>query len=68
MRRSLKGLTQTVTLNVPESAVVLPPRSRQLSADVGQDVTVWTQPAVTSLKAMLGADGALSAALVQVSA
>jgi hypothetical protein len=66
MRLSLKGLTQTVTLDVPESAVVLPPRSRQLSADVGQDVTVWTQPAVTSLKAMLGADGALSAALVQV--
>ncbi|HET8529216.1 MAG TPA: M23 family metallopeptidase [Gaiellaceae bacterium] len=66
MRLSLKKLTQTVTLNVPASAVVLPAASRQLSADVGQSVTVWTQPAVTSLKAMLGADGALGAALVQV--
>jgi hypothetical protein len=68
MRLSLKGLTQTLTLTVPETAVVLPPRSRQLSADVGDTVTVWTQPAVTSLKAMLGTDGALSAALVQVDA
>jgi hypothetical protein len=68
MRLSLKGLTQTLTLNMPETAVVLPPRARQLSADVGETVTVWTQPAVASLKAMLGADGALSAALVQLSA
>lgn len=68
MRLSLKKLTQTVTLNVPASAVVLPAASRQLSADVGQTVTVWTQPAVTTLKAMLGSDGALSAALVQVGA
>jgi hypothetical protein len=29
-------------------------------------VTVWTQPAPATLKAMLGADGALSAALVQL--
>lgn len=66
MRLSLKNLTQTVTLTVPASAVVVPAASRQLSADVGQTVSVWTQPAVTSLKAMLGSDGALSAALVQV--
>jgi hypothetical protein len=68
MRLSLKNLTQTLTLNVPASAVVLPAQSRQLSADVGESVTVWTQPAVTSLRAMLGSDGALSAALVQVGA
>jgi hypothetical protein len=66
MRLSLKGLTQTLTLDVPATAVVQPARSRVLSADVGDTVTVWTQPAPTSLKAMLGADGALSAALVQV--
>jgi hypothetical protein len=66
MRLSLKGLTQTLTLDVPATAVVQPARSRVLSADVGDTVTVWTQPALTSLKAMLGADGALSAALVQV--
>jgi hypothetical protein len=29
-------------------------------------VAVWTQPAPATLKAMLGADGALSAALVQL--
>jgi peptidase M23-like protein len=56
MRLSLKGLTQTVTLNAS------PGVPAQIA---GATVTVWTQPALVSLKAMLGADGALTAALVQ---
>lgn len=47
-------LTQTVTVATPAPAGV---------AD-GDAVTVWTQPAETTLRAMLGADGALTAALV----
>src|SRR3954451_12173082 len=66
MRLSLKGLTQTLTLNVPVTAVVQPAATRLLSAYAGEPVTIWTQPALTSLKAMLGTDGALSAALVQL--
>ena len=66
MRLTLKGLTQTVTLNVPATAVVQPAATRLLSAYAGEPVTVWTQPALTSLKAMLGADGSLTAALVQL--
>jgi len=64
MRLSLKGLTQTLTVAVPATAVVQPSASRLLSAYAGEPVTVWTQPAPATLKAMLGADGALSAALV----
>jgi Peptidase family M23 len=66
MRLSLKGLTQTLTVAVPASAVVQPSASRLPSAYAGEAVTVWTQPAPTTLKAMLGADGSLSAALVQL--
>ena len=66
MRLSLKGLTQTLTVAVPATAVVLPSASRLLSAYAGEPVTVWTQPAPATLKAMLGADGALIAALVQL--
>ena len=66
MGLKLKGLTQTVTLNVPPTAVVQPAAERLLAAYEGETVTVWTQPALVSLKAMLGADGALSAALVQL--
>jgi peptidase M23-like protein len=66
MRLTLKDLTQTLTLNVPATAIVQPSQSRLLSAYAGEPVTIWTQPALTSLKAMLGADGALSAALVQL--
>jgi hypothetical protein len=66
MRLSLKALTQTLTVNVPVTAVVQPSASRLLSAYNGEPVTVWTQPAPASLKAMLGTDGALSAALVQL--
>jgi len=71
MNLKLKGLTQTVTLTVPATAVVLqkPPTSpgaRLLAAYEGEPVVVWTQPALATTKAMLGADGALSAALVQL--
>jgi hypothetical protein len=66
MRLTLKKLTQTLTLNVPTTAIVQPSQSRLLAAYDGEAVTIWTQPALTSLKAMLGADGALSAALVQL--
>jgi peptidase M23-like protein len=66
MGTTLKGLTQTLTITVPPTAVVQPSPSRLLSAQAGEKVTVWTQPAPTTLKAMLGTDGALSAALVQV--
>jgi hypothetical protein len=45
---------------------VQPSGSRLLSAYAGEPVTVWTQPAPTTLRAMLGADGALSAALIQL--
>jgi len=62
----LKGLTQQLTLTVPPTAVILPAAARLLSAYDGESVTVWTQPALTTTKAMLGADGALSAALVQL--
>ena len=64
MRIALKGLTQTVTVAVPATAVVQPAQSRLLSAFAGEKVSVWTQPAPATLKAMLGTDGALSAALV----
>jgi len=67
----LKGLTQQLVLTVPTTAVVQqkPPASpgaRLLAAYEGEPVTVWTQPALATTKAMLGADGALSAALVQL--
>ena len=39
---------------------------RLLSAYEGQPVVVWTQPALASLKAERGDDGALTAALVQL--
>jgi hypothetical protein len=71
MNLKLKGLTQTLTLTVPATAVVQqkPPASpgaRLLAAYEGEPVVVWTQPAFATTKAMLGADGALSAALVQL--
>jgi len=66
MRLTLKGLTQTVTVNVPTTAVIQPAATRLLAAYAGEPVTIWTQPALTSLKAMLGADGALTGALVQL--
>ena len=67
MKLALKGLTQTLTLNVPPTATIQPATTeRLLAAYEGEAVTVWTQPALTTLKAMTGADGALSAALVQL--
>src|SRR4051794_19635489 len=67
MKLSLKGLTQTLTLNVPPTATIQPATTqRMLAAYEGESVTVWTQPALTTTKAMLGTDGAISAALVQL--
>jgi hypothetical protein len=71
MNVKLKGLTQQLTLTVPVTAVILQkppaaPGARLLSAYEGEPVVVWTQPATATLKAMLGADGALNAALVQL--
>jgi Peptidase family M23 len=71
MNLKLKGLTQELTLNVPASAVVQQKPSAAaatelLSATEGESVVVWTQPALVTTKAMLGTDGALSAALVQL--
>jgi hypothetical protein len=42
------------------------PGARLLSAYEGEPVVVWTQPALATTKAMLGAEGALSASLVQL--
>jgi hypothetical protein len=71
MNLKLKGLTQQLVLAVPPTAVVQQkppagPGSRLLAAYEGEPVVVWTQPALTTTKAMLGTDGALSAALVQL--
>jgi hypothetical protein len=71
MNLKLKGLTQQLTLTVPETAIVQqkPPAStgaRLLAAYEGESVVVWTQPALATTKAMLGAAGALSAALIQL--
>ncbi len=71
MNVKLKGLTQQLTLTVPATAVILQkppaaPGARLLSAYEGEPVVVWTQPAPATLKAMLGADRALNAALVQL--
>jgi hypothetical protein len=66
MNLKLKGLTQQLTLTVPTSAVVLPASERLLAAYEGESVTVWTQPALATTKTMLGAEGSLNAALVQL--
>jgi hypothetical protein len=71
MNLTLKKLTQKLTLTVPATAVVQEaspdtPSLRLLSAYEGEPVVVWTQPALATTKAMLGTDGALTAALVQL--
>jgi hypothetical protein len=71
MNVTLKKLTQQVTLTVPATAVIeqtppAPPDTRLLSAYAGEPVVIWTLPALATTKAMLGADGALTAALVQL--
>jgi hypothetical protein len=53
--KTLKGLTQQVTLATPTP----------LELATGDPVTVWTQPALTTMKTMLGQT--LSVALVQPS-
>jgi hypothetical protein len=71
MTPKLMKLTQTITLNVPAMAIVqqkppATPGARLLAAYEGEAVVVWTQPALATTKAMLGLDGVLSAALVQL--
>jgi hypothetical protein len=66
----LTKLAKPLMLSVPATALVqdkgAPPGSRLLAAYQGQPVVVWTQPALATLKAERGDDGALSAALVQL--
>jgi hypothetical protein len=63
-------LAKPLTITVPATALVqqkgTPVAARLLAAHAGQAVTVWTQPALATLKAELGTDGALAAALVQL--
>jgi len=71
MNVTLKGLSQQLTLTVPAAALIqqkppATPGSRLMSAYTGEPVVVWTQPALATIKTMLGADGTLSAALVQL--
>jgi hypothetical protein len=71
MNSTLTKLTQQLTLTVPSTATVqqknsLSPSLRLLAAYEGESVVAWTQPALATTKAMLGADGALTAALVQL--
>jgi hypothetical protein len=71
---TLTKLNQTITLNVPDGAVVqtLAPNGTArvaasvMSATKGEKVVVWTQPAPASLKAQRGDDGVLNAALIQL--
>ena len=71
MTPRLMKLTQTITLTVPATAIVqqkppVTPGARLLAAYEGEAVVVWTQPALATTKAMLGLDGVLTAALVQL--
>jgi hypothetical protein len=69
MNVKLKNLAKPLTLTVPLNAVIQQQSvtsPRLLTAYEGEPVVVWTQPAAATMKAMLGADGALSAALVQL--
>jgi hypothetical protein len=69
MNVKLKNLATPLTLTVPTTATIQQksvPTPRLLSAYEGEPVVVWTQPASATTKAMLGTDGALSAALVQL--
>jgi Peptidase family M23 len=67
-------LNRTITLTVPPSAVVQTVSASGATRTVesvslatkGQKVAVWTQPAPASLKAERADDGALSAALIQL--
>ena len=69
MNARLKNLAKPLTVSVPGTAVIQQKSvasPRLLSAYEGEPVVVWTQPASATMKAMLGTDGALSAALVQL--
>lgn len=71
MNLKLKNLAQQLTLTVPPAAVIqekppAAPGARLPAAFEGESVVVWTQPALATLKAMTGADGALVAALVEL--
>jgi hypothetical protein len=71
---TLTKLNQTITLAVPEAALVqsvdangvLRTMTSIALAQRDQKVVVWTQPAPATLKAQRGDPGALSAALVQL--
>ena len=69
MNLTLKSLATPLTITVPTTAVIRQKSvtsPRLLSAYEGEPVVVWTQPALATMSAMLGADGALTAALVQL--
>lgn len=69
MNVKLKNLATPLTITVPSSAVIQQKSvtsPRLLTAYEGEPVVVWTQPAPATMKAMLGTDGALNAALVQL--
>jgi hypothetical protein len=71
---TLTKLNQTITLAVPEAALVqsvdangvLRTMTGIVLAQRDQKVVVWTQPAPATLKAQRGDPGALTAALVQL--
>jgi hypothetical protein len=69
--KKLTKLLKPLTLTVPATATVQQKAApiggqRLLAAYEGEPVVVWTQPALATLKAALGTDGALTAALVQL--
>jgi hypothetical protein len=69
MNLKLKNVTKPLTLTVPTTAVIKQKSvssPRLLAAYEGEPVVVWTQPSLVTMQAMLGADGALTAALVQL--
>jgi hypothetical protein len=69
MNLKLKALANPLTITVPPTAAIQEKSvsaPRLLSAYQGEAVVVWTQPAPATKKAMLGADGALGAAFVQL--
>jgi hypothetical protein len=69
MNLKLKSIATPLTISVPITAVIRQKSvtaPRLLSAYEGEPVVVWTQPGLVTMNAMLGADGALTAALVQL--
>jgi hypothetical protein len=69
MNLKLKNVAKPLTISVPATAVIQQKSvtaPRLLTAYEGEPVVVWTQPSLVTMKAMLGTDGALTAALVQL--